>query len=73
MAIRELTEMVAVTVGYPGKVTWDPSKPDGSPRKLLNVSRLSALGWKARIGLLDGLARTYESFLREKSEGRLRA
>ncbi len=73
VAIRELTEMVAVTVGYPGKVTWDPSKPDGSPRKLLNVSRLSALGWKARIGLLDGLARTYESFLREKSEGRLRA
>jgi GDP-L-fucose synthase len=73
VTIRELTEAVANTVGYTGRVSWDATKPDGSPRKLLDVSRLAALGWKARIGLAEGIAATYASFLSEKAAGALRA
>jgi GDP-L-fucose synthase len=72
VTIRELTEVVAETVGYRGRIAWDASKPDGTPRKLMDTSKLTALGWKARIGLRDGVRRTYESFLREKSAGTLR-
>lgn len=72
VSIRELTEMVATTVGYRGKIAWDASKPDGTPRKLLDVSRLATLGWKARIALPDGLQATYASFLAEKAAGKLR-
>jgi len=63
VTIRELAELVARVVGYPGRLTWDTSKPDGTPRKLLDVSRLTALGWKPRIGLEEGLKGTYEWFL----------
>lgn len=73
VTIKELTEIVAATVGYEGKITWDSSKPDGTPRKLMDTSRLAKLGWKARIGLRDGVQRTYQSFLAEKASGRLRA
>jgi GDP-L-fucose synthase len=72
VSIRDLTEAVASTVGFKGRIAWDATKPDGTPRKLLDVSRLAALGWKARIGLEDGLRRTYASFLEEKAAGRLR-
>jgi GDP-L-fucose synthase len=72
VTIRELTQIVAEATGYKGKVTWDPSMPDGTPRKLLDVSRLSALGWKARTGLREGIASTYQSFLAEKASGSLR-
>ena len=72
VTIKELTETVAVTTGFKGKVVWDKTKPDGTPRKLLDVSRLAALGWKARINLKDGLAKTYASFLVEKAAGKLR-
>ncbi|HVS54545.1 MAG TPA: GDP-L-fucose synthase [Opitutaceae bacterium] len=72
VTIRELTELVAAVVGYRGKITWDASKPDGTPRKLLDVSRLAALGWRARIALREGLEKTYASFLAEKSAGTLR-
>jgi GDP-L-fucose synthase len=72
VTIRELTEMVAAVTGYRGKIVWDATKPDGTPRKLLDVSRLSALGWRARIGLREGIERTYADFLAEKSAGRLR-
>jgi GDP-L-fucose synthase len=72
VTIRQLTEVVAETVGYRGRIAWDASKPDGTPRKLMDTSKLTALGWKARIGLRDGVRRTYESFLREKSAGTLR-
>ena len=59
VTIAELAALVARTVGYEGPVLWDGDKPDGTPRKLLDVSRLTALGWQARIGLEDGLASTY--------------
>ena len=72
VTIRELTETIAGAVGFTGRMEWDASKPDGTPRKLLDVSRLSALGWRARIGLAEGIAQTYRSFLAEKAAGTLR-
>ncbi len=73
VTIRELTELVATTVGYRGKIIWDSSKPDGTPRKLMDVSKLSALGWRARLGLREGVERTYASFRAEVAAGRLRS
>ncbi|MFT3828628.1 MAG: GDP-L-fucose synthase [Opitutaceae bacterium] len=73
VTIRELTETVAAVVGFAGRITWDASKPDGTPRKLMDVSRLAALGWQAKIGLREGVERTYRSFLEEKAAGRLRS
>lgn len=73
VTIRELTELVAEVVGYRGRITWDTSKPDGTPRKLLDVSRLTTLGWRARIPLRDGVVATYASFLKEQTAGTLRA
>jgi GDP-L-fucose synthase len=72
VTIRELTEMVAEATGYGGRITWDASMPDGTPRKLLDVSRMTALGWRARIGLRDGILSAYQSFLSEKKAGTLR-
>ncbi|HUR58505.1 MAG TPA: GDP-L-fucose synthase [Opitutaceae bacterium] len=72
VTIRELTEQVATVTGYRGRIAWDASKPDGTPRKLLDVSRLSALGWRARIALADGLAKTFASYREEKAAGKLR-
>ncbi len=63
VTIRELGEMVREVVGYSGRIVWDASKPDGTPRKLLDVSRLHALGWKARINLRKGLETTYDWFV----------
>ena len=59
-SIAELAEHLARVAGYRGEIVWDRSKPDGAPRKCLNVSRMRALGWQASIGLDDGLKRTYE-------------
>jgi GDP-L-fucose synthase len=61
--IKELTETVAKVVGFEGEIVWDTSKPDGTPRKLLDVSRLKALGWQAHIELEDGLKHAYEWFV----------
>ena len=58
VTIRELAEIVADAVGYDGEIRQDPSKPDGTPRKLLDVTRLTALGWRPRIGLREGVADT---------------
>ena len=62
LTIRELAEQVAVATGYQGEVLWDASKPDGTPKKQLDVSRLAALGWRARISLAEGLASTVADF-----------
>ncbi|MGW7428263.1 GDP-L-fucose synthase family protein [Streptomyces sp. NPDC054861] len=59
LTIRELAETVADVTGFRGRLAWDTAKPDGTPRKLLDVSRLSGLGWKPSIGLRDGIASTY--------------
>jgi GDP-L-fucose synthase len=61
--IRELAETVARVTGFQGELVWDTGKPDGTPRKLLDVSRLRSLGWEASIGLEDGLRDTYRWFL----------
>jgi GDP-L-fucose synthase len=58
VTIRELAELVREVVGYRGELAFDPTKPDGTPRKLLDVSRLAGLGWRPRIGLRDGLVST---------------
>jgi GDP-L-fucose synthase len=63
MSIRELAELICDVVGFDGDLIWDATKPDGTPRKLLDVTKLSALGWKPSIPLRDGIARTYEWFL----------
>ncbi len=72
VTIRELTECVAAVTGFKGRITWDASKPDGTPRKLLDVTRLAQLGWKARLGLREGMEKTYASFLTEQASGTLR-
>lgn len=61
--ISELAERVRATVGYPGAIEWDTSRPDGTPRKLLDVSRMKALGWSPRVTLDDGLRQAYRDFL----------
>ncbi|AAZ97728.1 GDP-L-fucose synthetase [Thiobacillus denitrificans ATCC 25259] len=67
LTIRELAETVKSVVGYPGDIVFDASKPDGTPRKLLDVSRLNAMGWQARTEMGTGLRRAYEDFLSAKS------
>jgi len=69
VTIRELAEQVAQAVGYSGRIEWDASKPDGTPRKLLDVSRLASLGWTSRISLEDGLGSTVEEFIQQRQEG----
>lgn len=59
LSIRELAEMICSIVGYEGILDWDATKPDGTPRKLMDVSRMNALGWKATIGLREGIERVY--------------
>jgi len=63
VTIRELAETVMQVVGFKGRIVFDASKPDGTPRKLLDVSRLAALGWRARTGLREGIAKAYADFL----------
>ncbi|MDO9069302.1 MAG: NAD-dependent epimerase/dehydratase family protein, partial [Deltaproteobacteria bacterium] len=66
MTIKELTGLVAGAVGYKGEIRWDPSKPDGTPQKLLDVSRLHALGWTKHTPLAEGLKLAYADFLENK-------
>jgi GDP-L-fucose synthase len=70
LTIRELSELIASVVGFRGEIIFDPSKPDGTPRKLMDISRLAALGWKPHISLREGLAITYRHFLEEHQGAR---
>jgi GDP-L-fucose synthase len=63
VSIKELAELIQGVVGFAGEIEWDSAKPDGTPRKLLDVSRISSLGWKAQISLEDGIRSTYEWYL----------
>src|SRR5665648_865235 len=68
LTIRELAEIVADVVGYGGTIVQDTSKPDGTPRKLLDVSRINDLGWRAQIPLREGIASTYQWFLENRAQ-----
>jgi GDP-L-fucose synthase len=63
VTIRELAETVMSVVGFKGEIAFDANKPDGTPRKLLNVERMRNLGWQAKISLRDGIAGAYKDFL----------
>jgi GDP-L-fucose synthase len=63
ISIRELAEMIKGVVGYPGEIVFDASKPDGTPRKLLDISKVERIGWRPKIGLEEGLRLTYDYFL----------
>jgi GDP-L-fucose synthase len=68
ITIAEFARVVAGVVGYGGTISFDPSRPDGTPRKLLDVSRLAKLGWRARTSLRDGIALAYQAYLREAKQ-----
>ncbi|AMM33551.1 GDP-L-fucose synthase [Sinomonas atrocyanea] len=70
VTIKELAQTVADAVGYQGAIEWDTTKPDGTPRKLMDVSKLTALGWKASIGLDEGIRRTVEWFREHQDDFR---
>lgn len=72
ITILELARLVASTVGYTGEILTDPSKPDGTPRKLLDISRIRGTGWAPRIPFSDGLASAYQDFLRGLEAGAAR-
>jgi GDP-L-fucose synthase len=63
IAIKELVDLLVGVIGYRGQIKWDTSKPDGTPRKLLNVEKIATLGWLAMTKLSDGLELTYQSYL----------
>ena len=71
VTIRELAELVMSVTGYSGRLIFDPTKPDGTPRKLLDVSRLTSLGWKPRISIRSGIEKTYEWFTEHFEDARL--
>lgn len=64
VTIKELAELVKEVVGYEGEIIWDSSKPDGTPRKLMDSSKLAGLGWEPKISLKDGLTNTYQWYLK---------
>jgi GDP-L-fucose synthase len=68
ISIAEFAQVVARTIGYTGTISYDSSRPDGTPRKLLDVSRLNALGWRARTSLQDGIALAYRTYLSESKQ-----
>jgi GDP-L-fucose synthase len=63
ITITKLADLIAECVGYEGEIEFDPSKPDGTPQKLMDSSRLKGLGWFPKVGLKEGLARAYADFL----------
>ncbi len=72
ISIGELARLVMKTVGYQGELTFDTSKPDGTPRKLTDISKIKATGWSPKIDIESGVAMAYQSFLAERADGTLR-
>ena len=72
LSIRELAEAVAAATGFAGTIAWDSSKPDGTPKKQLDVSRLRSLGWSSRIAPENGLHHVYQSYKQALRTGQLR-
>ena len=70
LSIRQLAELIKRIVGFAGDIVWDASKPDGAPRKLMDSSRLFALGWRPQVDLETGIRLTYEDFLRKQPRGK---
>ena len=68
ITIADFARVVAAAVGYKGAISYDTSRPDGTPRKLLDVSRLAKLGWRAQTSLEAGIARAYQAFLAEHKQ-----
>ena len=68
VTISELAEIVARVAGFKGEIRFDAAKPDGTPRKLMDVSRLAQMGWRAKIDLEDGIAETYQWFLKQDAQ-----
>jgi GDP-L-fucose synthase len=68
LPIAELAALTAEVIGFRGEFVYDSSKPDGTPRKLMDSSRMAALGWKPRVGLREGIALAYEDFRRRFSQ-----
>ena len=60
VTIKQLTEIISTIIGYTGEIRWDTSKPNGTPRKVLNVDRIKFLGWKPKVELIEGIVKTYE-------------
>ena len=71
LTVRELVNVVADVVGFHGKVTWDRSKPDGTPCKVLDISRLTDLGWKSKTELSSGIRHAYQDYLSYSSDALL--
>ena len=67
ITIKELAEIIKDIVGFSGEIHWDVSKPDGTPQKLLDLSKMESLGWKAKLGLKEGIAKTYKWYLENKT------
>jgi GDP-L-fucose synthase len=72
VTIRELAEIIAAVTGFSGELLFDTSKPDGPPRKLLDVSLMRSLGWESKIGVEEGIRMARHSFLEERAAGTLR-
>jgi GDP-L-fucose synthase len=72
IAIKDLALLIKKIAGYEGNLVFDTSKPDGTPRKLLDVTKLSNLGWKAKIGLHEGIETVYKEYLQKTKSGVLR-
>jgi GDP-L-fucose synthase len=68
VTIKELAQTIQKVIGYDGSITWDATKPDGTPRKLLDVSKLNGLGWKAHVELEEGIKQTYDWFLQNQEK-----
>lgn len=73
LSILSLAQLIAKTIGYTGKILTDPSKPDGTPRKLTDIALLRSLGWEPKISLADGISQTYQDYLQLLQDGMLRS